>query len=154
MRDPLVPPGQRTLAGFLHHRHLVVVPGEAAHRVQAGEERDRGEHHLLVIRPAQQPGAAKPADQMQVLADFGLVVTLVVIGGGRRCPASPYPRDHSTSLPTLACGVESITLPGEPSRGRPDHRRVRSGKSSVAAEIAYVLEHQERRFTLLDLDYL
>jgi len=29
-----------------------------------------------------------------------------------------------------------------------------SGKSSVAAEIAYLLERQERRFTLLDLDYL
>jgi hypothetical protein len=29
-----------------------------------------------------------------------------------------------------------------------------SGKSSVAAEIAYLLEQQERRFTLLDLDYL
>jgi adenylylsulfate kinase-like enzyme len=29
-----------------------------------------------------------------------------------------------------------------------------SGKSSVAAEIAYLLEQQERRFALLDLDYL
>ena len=29
-----------------------------------------------------------------------------------------------------------------------------SGKSSVAAEIAYLLERQETRFTLLDLDYL
>jgi adenylylsulfate kinase len=29
-----------------------------------------------------------------------------------------------------------------------------SGKSSVAAEIADVLEHRERRFALLDLDYL
>jgi adenylylsulfate kinase-like enzyme len=27
-----------------------------------------------------------------------------------------------------------------------------SGKSSVAAEIAYLLEQQERRFALLDLD--
>ena len=29
-----------------------------------------------------------------------------------------------------------------------------SGKSSVAVEIAYVLEQRERRFALLDLDYL
>ena len=29
-----------------------------------------------------------------------------------------------------------------------------SGKSSVAAEIAYLLEQRDERFALLDLDYL
>ena len=29
-----------------------------------------------------------------------------------------------------------------------------SGKSSVAAEIAYLLEQRDQRFALLDLDYL
>jgi hypothetical protein len=36
----------------------------------------------MAVLAAQQPGAVKPADRAQVLADLGLVVPLIIIGGG------------------------------------------------------------------------
>jgi hypothetical protein len=47
-------------------------------------------------------------------------------------------------------------LPGDRTqrRGRPAHGVYGSGKSSVAAEIAFLLEEQGAPFALLDLDYL
>src|SRR6476646_4994782 len=97
MRDPLVPAAQRLPCGFLDNGQFVIVSGKAADGVQAGEERDRGEHDLWAIVPAQQAGTAKATDCAQVPPDLSLVVTLIVIGGGQRRPSTPYARDHLSS---------------------------------------------------------
>src|ERR1700751_3208046 len=97
MRDPRGPAAQRLPGGFLDDGQFVIVSGEAADSVQAGEERDRGEHDLRAIVPAQQAGTAKAADCAQVPADLSFVVTLIVIGGGQRRPSTPYARDHLSS---------------------------------------------------------
>src|SRR5215469_5698003 len=97
MQDPLVPAAQRLRRGFLDNGQFVIVSGKAADRVQAGEERDRGEHDLLAILPAQQAGTARAADCAQVPADLSFVMTLIVIGGGQRRPPTPYARDHLSS---------------------------------------------------------
>src|SRR6476620_9333388 len=52
MRDPLVPAAQRLPCGFLDDGQFVIVSGKAADGVQAGEERDRGEHDFRAIVPA------------------------------------------------------------------------------------------------------
>src|SRR5690242_11712628 len=49
MRDSLVPVAQRLPCGFLDDGQFVIVSGKAADGVQAGEERDRGEHDLQAI---------------------------------------------------------------------------------------------------------
>ena len=99
--DPLIPPAERLPGGFLDHGLLVIVSGETPHRVHVGEPRDGGEHHLLALVPAQQPGAAEAIDGLQVLADLGFVVTPLVIGGHPRRPSAPYPRDHADLIPPV-----------------------------------------------------
>src|SRR5215475_3408903 len=97
VRDPFVPAAQRSPGSVLDDGLFVVVSGEAADGVQAGEERDGGEHDLLAILLAQQAGTAESADRTQVLADLGFVMTPIVVGSGQRRPAAPYPRDHLPS---------------------------------------------------------
>src|SRR6185312_10849404 len=92
--DALVPAAQRRPGRFLHDRPLIVGPGEAADRVEAGEPGDGGERDLAVLVPPQELRAAEPADRPQVLADFALVMPLVVTSPFRGRPAPPDPRDH------------------------------------------------------------
>src|SRR5690348_2167165 len=93
--DPLIPPAECPPGRFLDHGLLVIVPGETAHRAHAGEPRDGGEQDLLALVPAEQLGAAEAIDALQVRADLGFVMALVVIGGRPRRPSAPYPRDHA-----------------------------------------------------------
>src|SRR6516162_8729432 len=109
MCDPLVPAAQRLPRGFLDDGQFAIVSGKAADGVQAGEERDRGEHDLLANLPAQQAGTAKAADGLQVPADLSFVMTLIVIGGGQRRPSTPYPCDHVFS-PTASSGYSRRTV--------------------------------------------
>src|SRR5262245_45988772 len=99
--DPVIPPAERLPGGFLDHGPLVVVSGKAPHRGDAGEPRDGGEHDLLALVPAQQPGAAEAIDGPQVLAHLGFVMMLVVIGGRPRRPSAPNPRDHISLIPPV-----------------------------------------------------
>jgi hypothetical protein len=84
--------------GFLDDGQFEIVSGKASDGVQAGEERDRGEHDLRAFVPARQAGTAKDADCAQVPADLSFVMTLIVIGGGQRRSSTPYARDHLFSL--------------------------------------------------------
>ena len=93
MRDPFIPPAQGPVGSFFNDGLLVVFAGKAADSVNAGEERDRGEHDLLAVTLAQQARTAETLDTLQVPADFSFVVTLVVAGRGLRRPSAPYPRD-------------------------------------------------------------
>src|SRR6185437_13849434 len=105
MRDPLVPAAQRLPRGLLDDGQFVIVSGKAADGVQAGEERDRGEHDLWAIVPAQQAGTAEATDCAQVPADLSFVVTLIVIGGGQRRQSTPYARDHLSSRPVPGVAI-------------------------------------------------
>src|SRR5215831_17272403 len=93
--DALVPAAQRPAGGRLHHGALAVIPGKGADRVQAGEEDYGGEHDLRAVITAQQARAAEASHGSQLAADLGFIVALVVVGRGRRRPATPDPRDHS-----------------------------------------------------------
>src|SRR5262249_5759760 len=101
VRDPVIPTAQRPAGVVLHHSLLVVLAGEAADSIYAGEERDRGELDLIAGILAQQARAAKAADALQVRADLGFVVTLIVLGRGPRCPSMPDSRDHLLLTPLI-----------------------------------------------------
>ena len=88
---------------------VVVVPGEAAHHGQAGEERDGGEHDLVAIIEAQQAGAAEAVHGSQVPADLRLIVTLVIVRGGLGRPSAPHPCDHCE--PDPATMHDTVTGP-------------------------------------------
>jgi hypothetical protein len=45
--DPVIPAAQRPAGGLFHDGSLVVLAGEAADGIDAGEERDRREHDLI-----------------------------------------------------------------------------------------------------------
>src|SRR2546429_4080808 len=76
--DALVPPGQCPPCGLLDDCQLVIVPGDVADGVQAGEERDGGEHDLLVIIAAQQAGGAAAPGCPPMVLYLGFVMTLGV----------------------------------------------------------------------------
>src|SRR5260370_25803772 len=97
VRHALVPAAQRVPGGVLDDGPLVIVSGEATDGVQAGEERDRGEHDLLAVFLAQQAGAAESADRPQVLAGLAPRIALIVTRAGKRRPAPPYPPEHPPS---------------------------------------------------------
>src|ERR1700689_4456007 len=91
---PLVPAGERRPGCLLHDGPVVVVPGEVADSGQVREPGHGGERAFSVLVPSQEMSAADPAERLQVLADFWLVVTLVVPGSFLRRPPAPDPRDH------------------------------------------------------------
>jgi hypothetical protein len=112
--DPLVPSAQCPPGALLDDGPLIVVSRKCPDRVQAGEARDRGEHDLLAILPAQQAGAAKTADGPQMAADLRFEMTLVIAGSGLRRPSAPDPRDHSPSFASqydiLDYNIASLSL--------------------------------------------
>ena len=92
--DALIPVAQCGPGRFLNDSALVVGPGEAADRVKVGEPGNGGEGDFAVLFPTQELRPAEPADRPEVLADFCLVMTLVITSPVQGRPAAPDPRDH------------------------------------------------------------
>jgi BirA family transcriptional regulator, biotin operon repressor / biotin---[acetyl-CoA-carboxylase] ligase len=105
VRDAFVPAAERRLGSALHHGPLVVVPRESANRVQVREPGNGREGDLPALVPAQQLGAAEPADRREVLADLCLEVTLVVVRPSLWRPPAPDPRDHALLLSALSSAL-------------------------------------------------
>jgi hypothetical protein len=74
---------------LLDDRVLRVGAREAADRLHAREERDRGERDLVALHAAQQPRAAEPVHTREVHGDLVLEVPLVLVGPVGRGPAPP-----------------------------------------------------------------
>src|SRR5260370_33526230 len=110
VRDPFIPPAQCPAGSFFHDGLLIVLAGKVPDGINAGEERDRGEHHLQAVVLAQQARAAEAADTLQVPADFRFVVTLVVVSSGRRRPSTPDSRDHLPSFRRMDIEDENDNL--------------------------------------------
>jgi len=102
--DAFVPAAERGLGVVLHHGAFVIVPGEPANRVQVGKPGNGRERDFAALVPAQQLGAPEPAYGLEVVADLGLVVTLVIVSPSLWRPAAPNPRNHAYILLSSTTG--------------------------------------------------
>jgi hypothetical protein len=93
MRDPFIPPAQGPAGSFFNDGLLVVFAGKAADSVNAGEERDRGEHDLLAVTLAQQARTAETLDMWVPITSSTLCDQVIFV-------------DHATDMSLFSDAIQ------------------------------------------------